>query len=482
MGRRKIWIVLIVVLLLIAGGGYAAYTRYSALAEAPPEPVLQTTTVTQGDIVITANGSGNLLPAAELELAFQTSGLVAEVLVETGDQVEVGDLLARLDTTDLERAVTQAEIALRQAEIRLEEVQEPPSEATIQRAQDAVDQAAAALYLAQISYDGTQNSVLVNETLGDAQAAYEVALERYTYWLDEYNKGDADYWFVENAQEKLDKEALTLARVQQQIDEQVQSATNGLADAADRYSQAQSDLEELLAGPGDLNIESLQLDVQTARMSLTVAQENLANAEMRSPFEGTITAVNTQVGDTVGETMAVVTLADLATPLVRFWVEETDLMSVALGNSVNVVFEALPDYVFAGEIVRVDPALVTVDGTSAVQVWASVALASHPVNLLSGMTAEVEIIAGEARGVLLVPVQALRELSPDQYAVFVVGPDGELEMRVVEVGLMDFVNAEITSGLELGEIVSTGVEQSAETEATLEEEPMPMPGIRMFGG
>ena len=83
-------------------------------------------------------------------------------------------------------------------------------------------------------------------------------------------------------------------------------------------------------------------------------------------------------------------------------------------------------------------------------------LTSHPVNLLSGMTAEVEIIAGEAKGALLVPVQALRELAPGQYAVFVVKPDGELELRPVTVGLKDFANAEILSGLELGEVVSTG--------------------------
>jgi len=61
--------------------------------------------------------------------------------------------------------------------------------------------------------------------------------------------------------------------------------------------------------------------------------------------------------------------------------------------------------------------------------------------------------------VLLVPVEALREMSPGQYAVFVVGPDGELEMHSVVVGLMDFTNAEILDGLELGDVVSVGEAQ-----------------------
>ena len=72
------------------------------------------------------------------------------------------------------------------------------------------------------------------------------------------------------------------------------------------------------------------------------------------------------------------------------------------------------------------------------------------------MTLDVEVVAAESRDALLVPVQALRELSSGQYAVFVVDESGEIEMRPVEIGLSDFANVEILSGLELGEVVSLG--------------------------
>jgi len=118
-----------------------------------------------------------------------------------------------------------------------------------------------------------------------------------------------------------------------------------------------------------------------------------------------------------------------------------------------------------------------------VQAWASVETASDSAQLLGGMNGEVEIISAESRDTLLVPLQALRELGTDQYAVFVVQPDGEMALRPVEVGLMDFVNAEILSGLELGETVSLGEEESTETEIP-EQEMMPPggPGMRIFGG
>ena len=103
-----------------------------------------------------------------------------------------------------------------------------------------------------------------------------------------------------------------------------------------------------------------------------------------------------------------------------------------------------------------DPMLVTVDGTPAVQSWASVDFSSREIDILAGMTADVEVVAAEARDAVLVPVEALRELSPGQFAVFVVDPKGDLELRAVEVGLTDPINAEILDGLDLGETVSVG--------------------------
>ena len=82
------------------------------------------------------------------------------------------------------------------------------------------------------------------------------------------------------------------------------------------------------------------------------------------------------------------------------------------------------------------------------------------------MNVEVEVVAGEAQNALLVPVQALRELGEDQYAVFVVDADGELELRPVEVGLQDYVNAEIVSGLQRGEVVSVGETTSSSSSSS----------------
>jgi multidrug efflux pump subunit AcrA (membrane-fusion protein) len=76
-----------------------------------------------------------------------------------------------------------------------------------------------------------------------------------------------------------------------------------------------------------------------------------------------------------------------------------------------------------------------------------------------GVNASVEVIAGSTENALLVPTEALREIAPGEYAVFV-EVDGDLQMRQVEVGLMDYTYAEIISGLEQGDKVSTGTMQT----------------------
>jgi multidrug efflux pump subunit AcrA (membrane-fusion protein) len=81
------------------------------------------------------------------------------------------------------------------------------------------------------------------------------------------------------------------------------------------------------------------------------------------------------------------------------------------------------------------------------------------------MSAEVTVIAQETLNAALVPLEAVRELAPGQSAVFVVKEDGTLELRLVQVGLKDLVNAEITSGVTPGEVVSLGT-QTASTQTT----------------
>jgi RND family efflux transporter MFP subunit len=229
----------------------------------------------------------------------------------------------------------------------------------------------------------------------------------------------------------------------------IQAATIQVQQAEINLVQAQAELE---AGP-----ESAHLAVEQAQINLESAQKDLERTTLVAPFDGTVVAVDVKAGEYVSAGPAI-TIADLSQPLVEVYLDETDLDKVASGFEVEVTFDALPDDVFTGQILRIDPILVTVDGAPAVRAFAQLDPESFgkPRDLPVGLNAAIEIIGGRAEDALLVPVEALRELSPGQYAVFVV-IDGKPQLRLVEVGLVDFANAEIISGLELGDVISTGV-------------------------
>lgn len=508
--RRRRWPFVLVLLTVVglATGAWYYIGRRSVAASAAAAPALQTARVRTGDISITASGVGNLLPAGDVSLGFRTGGVLAEVAVKPGDVVTKGQVLARLDDADARAQVAQAETGVKLAELKLAGLTNGASAASVAAAEAALAGAqadlaklrepasAAALAAAQENLRSAQATLaalsnpdadklaaarasvtLAEITVRTAQAAYDkvapVTEQRdgTTVGIGE-TKQAADLWQattnLERATAEYDAllagpsvEVLAAARAkvataQSQLDAlETGPSAEALAAAEAKVSQAKAQLEAVTAGADANDLDSARLGVTQAQLSLQNAQRQLANAELTAPIAGTILAVLAQPGESAGAA-PVVTLADLSNQALRFWAEEADLRSVAVGNPVSVVFDALPDLTFSGKITAVDPALVTVEGALAVQAWASLELDAHPVTLLSGMTADVEIVAGEAKGALLVPAQALRELAPGSYAVFVVKDDGQLEMRPVAVGLRDFANAEILSGLAKGDVVSTG--------------------------
>jgi HlyD family secretion protein len=460
MKGRRTWIVLAVALLLAAGGGYFAYTRFlspASVAQEPPETTLETATVTRGDIVITADGSGELVPTTELELTFHTSGKLAEILVEVGDQVQEDDVLARLETDMLERAAAEADVELEIAQLELADVREGPSDAELADAQAALRNAQVELRLAQAAYENTFDSNM-DAAINSAKIEYDWWVSYYQGQKAKYEEGSlsqADHDWAMNAM--ISAEGRWQEAINQAKAEEVQ-AVSQVTQARNTVYQAQDDLELLESEPLTDTLARAELAVDQALLAREEARADLAAAQLYAPFDGIIMDVTGTVGEQVNKNTSVFLLADMHEPLLRFWIAESDMSSVAVGYPVNVVFGALPDDTFTGEIVDIDPVLVTVEGTSAVQAWARVELEGRDIDIFSGMTADVEIIAGESRNALLVPVEALREMGSGQYAVFVVGSDGELEMRSVAVGLMDYTSAEILDGLEEGDIVRVGGE------------------------
>jgi len=169
-----------------------------------------------------------------------------------------------------------------------------------------------------------------------------------------------------------------------------------------------------------------------------------------------VMSIDANVGDVVG-TSAIIEIADISEAYLEIFLDETNWGMIAVDYPVEVIFDVLPDKTFTGVVVSVDPALYTESNTSVVRATVRLDAASYGgTHLPIGSAAAVEVIGGEAKNAILVPVEALKEASPGQYTVFVM-VDGEPKLRVVEIGLQDLFYAEVISGLEPGDVVTTGI-------------------------
>ncbi len=429
------------------------------------EEELQTAIVRQGDLVLFASGSGSLVPGREVDLRFGANGPVAELNVQAGDVVEAGDVLAVAgDQEKLVASVASDELALLDAQEAFDAIFEgadlnaAETLLALGNAKDALEDAQRTWQNQQEGYRASSTTIKAAEAevtvakakmekeegeLGGlsnlssddpqrAQAYKDYAAAQQRYWSALANLNWYTGYPTETQQTLLDGE---------------------LALAEARVAEAQAAYDLVIDGPAPTEIRMAELKVAKAEADLAVSLRNLEESVIVAPFGGTILQVAADVGDTVSGPF--ITLADLSLPHLEVFLDETDADKFAIGYEAEVVFDALPDATFAGQVIQVDPSLSTQGNISTVR--GLVQLDTGAIDgLLIGMNAAVDVVGGRAEGVPLVPVEALRELGPGEFAVFVL-LDGEPRLRPVEVGLMDFTFAEIVSGLEVGEIITTGI-------------------------
>jgi len=465
--KRILWIIPAVVI-LVSAGGFAYYRMVYTPTQQTDEPGLQTATVRRGELVIYASGSGTLTAASEASFGFGTSGQVKDLYVKVGDVVEAGQLLAELDNTTQELQYTQAKRDLA-------ELTSPYAIATaeqaIAEAMLAVDSAYShlAYIISPTVLYWEEEIAKVEAELADAKQEAEISpsaeadqkVKDFESKLDLFQdklQGSKTYYEEQYVPDNFTiKDRATGTKYVSEPSEA------SIAQARAEYDLAKATVVEAQYYLAALKGEEIPEDatgsnlteLENAQLNLQSAEDSLNGTRLLAPISGTIMALDFVVGDTVG-TSAVVTIADLSQPYLEVFLDETDWGNITVGYDAEVTFDALPDQVFTGKVTQVDPGLYTSNNTSVVRGLVLLDDTQTGLNLPIGSAAAADIIGGRAENAVLVPVDALRETSPGSYAVFVV-ENGKPRLRVVEVGIQDLLYAEIKSGLEEGEVVSTGL-------------------------
>ncbi len=466
--RKILWIALLV--LILAGvGGFIYYKKvYLPSRQTAEVEKVQTAVVGQGDLLISATGTGTLMASRTVDLGFQTPGDVIAVNVEVGDRVQAGDLLAQVDDTDARIQYTQANRAFK----------ELTSPAAIAAAQQAIADAQASLddarstlgYLISPSVLKWEGRVAeAEQVLAEAEARikaspadealkkeYEAAQEKLES-AEKNLKGARDYYETVYVPANFKIVTRTDKYIAKPSEAEVLAARAAVAAAGAALAEGQY-LYTALTG-GDVPAEATGsglVDWEQARLDLDAAQDSLDGTRIVAPIAGTIMAVDIEVGNSVEESSAVITIADVDNLYLEIYLDETDWNVVEVGDQANVTFDALPDDAFSGTVSAIDPELYTSNGTTVIKGMVQLDNTLEELDLPLGSSAGVEVIGAEAKDAVLVTVDALHKAGPDTYAVFVY-ENNVLRLRVIEVGLQDLLYAEVKSGLQPGEVVTTGL-------------------------
>lgn len=257
-----------------------------------------------------ASATGRVEPVSgELSLSSEASGRIVEVLGSSNDQVKAGDLLVRLDDSEI-----YAKIAAARAEVSVRIRERKEEQATglgvdRRKSEDALASAQRALFDAREAFDAARR-----EAIGNAQPTTSDDIEQ---------KRDA--------------------------------VTEAEADVRKK----QKELLDIMAKPDIPEYQRLEASLATARAELTSYENALERTRVRAPQDGTILDMIANVGEMTTPSPAnpMVLFGDISSLKLRAEVEERDAAKVKVGQRVVVKSDAYPDQTFTGKVISISQSL-----------------------------------------------------------------------------------------------------------------------------
>ena len=386
--KLAIWPVFVLALTLILAGCSGA----DAAPATTPDPMTGFETA--------VSATGVIVPTRYATLSFTGGGLVREVLVERGDPVEEGTVLARLGN------VEQVQASLTAAKLELESAQQV-YDALFENADVAKAQAQLALANARDALDDAQydwrvlqpgnrassdtidaaeaNLILANEEVDRAQQAYDHASGEAGKALALSNLIAA-----RKQRDSIQRNLNWYLGSPTEIDQAVEDAK--LAQAETQLAAAEREYAKVENGPDPEAVALANARLDNARAAVTAAESALADTELRAEYSGTISEVYVRAGEFVGPGQPIALLADLSELVVETTdLNEIDVARIAVGDPVEITFDALPDSVIPGTITyiasKADPG---VGVNYLVEVHPD---EPFPEAVRWGMTAYIEVVA-----------------------------------------------------------------------------------------
>jgi HlyD family secretion protein len=387
---------------------------------------------------------------ARLRTAQQQADVQPSLTASAIAQAQAGvsaaqEALRQLDAATIPQARTQAEANLRQATSNRETARKD-----LERQQELLAKGfvpAATVDTAKSQYAG-------------AGAAWEMA-QRKAQTVEQEYAAERDAARARLAQAEAQLQSARANDVQDDIRrDEVRAAQAAVAQAQANLALARANQRQIDVRQKD--VVAAQAAIVSSKAALVQAQTNMGFTTISAPRDGVVLQRFVEEGTVIASARSssvagtdIVQLADISRMFVVANVDETDIGSIEVGQTVEITVDAYPSKHFAGKVTRIDPQAKLDQNVTMIPVTVQIAKADR--RLKPAMNATCEFILYRHANVLTVPNEAVHE--EDGAQTVTVLEAGRPVPRPVEVGIAGPEATEIREGVREGETVVTRVIQ-----------------------
>jgi HlyD family secretion protein len=413
--RLPRWLIGLLLLGLLSGGGYLAYNRYQAYQRQQQRRQLPTARVERLSLPVSITANGTVQPQQLVNLSPKTAGILKVLLVREGQTVRAGQILARMDDSNLQGQLLQAQGQLAAAQASLAKLKAG------NRIQDIL-QVRAQLLAAESNLQQKRLNFDQNQQLYRAGAISK----------RDFDTSRTDFEMAQAEVARL-KEALNLQQV----------------------------------GARSEDIAQAQAQVQIAEGQLRTIQVQLQDTIIRAPFDGVVSRKFADPGSFVTPTTSssAVTSATSSSILalaarneIIAKVAETSIARIIIGQGVTLQADAFPNQPFAGRVTQVATQSTVEQNVTNFLVHTSVS--DHQSRLRAGMNVSVQFNVGTLNNALVIPTVAIVRQEGGT-GVYLLGR-GRPRFHPITTGVTVGDKTEVLEGLEPGQRVLMSFPTGAE--------------------
>ncbi|NJL61023.1 MAG: efflux RND transporter periplasmic adaptor subunit [Methylacidiphilales bacterium] len=409
------------------------------------------------NVTLRITASGKVTPIQSVNISPKNAGIVTQLYVEQGDRVQKGQIIARMNSDDIQARIQQAKANVAQSQAQLDQARAGNRPQEIAQVRSRLAQAEAQLAAARAG-NRPQEIAQAQAQVDAAQARVIYTSEqvkRYRYLVEQ---GAEKRQLLDQALSEDNAAKASLREAQKRLSLQ-QSGTRSedIAQQQAAVAEARASLQLSESGSRPEEIAQRQAAVASAQAQLQAELVTLEDSIIRAPFAGIITQKYANVGAFVTPTTSASTSASATSSslvaIVRGLeilasVPEADIGRIKQGQQVEIVSDAYPDQVFKGRVRLIAPEAVKEEGVTLFQV--RVQITTGEEKLRSGLNVDLTFLGDDVANALLVPTVAIVTEKGDT-GVLVPNAQNKPQFRSITIGSQIKDQTQVVEGIKEGD-------------------------------